>query len=107
MEAPDKQKLSALFQALESVDLESVFLVIPLANWQKQDRSLFSGTTLMNRLSPAGKTFSTPHIYHCADTPEKGNEPHLMNQQRCLHLTRKQKADTGHDIIGFCRMESA
>ena len=107
MEEPDKQKLSVLFQALEFRGLGERVLGDAFGTLaQTGQADLFSGITPDGQIvTPAGKNISnTPHIYHCADTPEKRKElAKLMSQQSSFAFDTETESLDSHDtdIIGF------
>ncbi len=107
MEAPDKQKLSALFQALEFRGLGERVLGDAFGTLAETgQRDLFSGINPDEQIaSPAGKNISnTPHTYHCADTAEKRKELiALMSQQNSFAFDTETESLDSHDtdIIGL------
>lgn len=107
MEAPDKQKLSALFQALEFRGLGERVLGDAFGTLSQTGQTdLFSGINPDGQIiAPVGKNIAnTVHLYQYADTPEKRQELiKLMSVQPGFAFDTETESLDSHDtdIIGL------
>lgn len=107
MEEPDKPQLSALFQALEFRGLGDRVLGDAFGKQvQTGQGDLFAGITPEGTIaSPIGKNLeNTSHTYHCADTPAKRKDLHvILSVVKSFAFDTETEGLDSHNtqIIGF------